>query len=158
MSRTSQARAAHRRLVRLQPRAFPSPVGAQLRGALAVAHAEEPFSPRAVRETARRVTDLAGRLGLAATVFRGGLDVGAAEVDHVWVVVDDRVVDAAFPLFSSSFVDHLRAYVAGDVGDDELEWAAHPYSLGWRVVGAYPDEVCYTGVPVWGEGASSSSS
>lgn len=83
-------------------------------------------------------------------MFRGGVDVGFAEVDHVWAVVDGRVVDPALPLFAPSFVASIRAYVAGDLDDETLERVAHPYSVRWRVVGRYPDGHRYLGGPLWG--------
>lgn len=142
--------AVSRRTVRLRPRAFPPPLGPRLRAALAEAHANDPFRPSGPREAARRVADVADGLGLEAIVFRGGLDVGGAELDHVWVVAADRVLDAAFPLLSEHFVSAVRAYVAGDIDTDALERAAHPYSLRWRVVGSFPDRCRYVGSPVWG--------
>lgn len=140
---------ASRRRPRLRPRPFPPPVGPRLRGVIAAAHAERPFTPTDPRASAHRVATIADRLGLAATVYRGGLDVGGAELDHVWAVVDGRVVDPAVPLFSAPFLACVRAYVAGDVEHGELERCAHPYSLRWRVVGAFPDGCRYTGRPLW---------
>lgn len=137
--------------MRLQPRPFPPPLGPRLRGALAAAHAREPFSPSGVRDAAHRVRAVAGRLGLEAAMFRGGLDLGGVELDHVWVVVDRRVVDVAFPLFAERFVDAIRGYVLGEVDAMELERLAHPYSVRWRVLGAYPRAYSYTGEPVWSE-------
>jgi hypothetical protein len=119
--------------------------------ALVAAHAEHPFTPTEPRDAARRVVELASRLGVEATVFRGGLDVGAAEVDHVWAVLDGRVVDPSFPLRAPSFLACVRAFVAGDVDDATLDLRAHPYSLEWRVVGAYPRECRYVGQPLWSE-------
>lgn len=131
-------------------RAFPPALEAQLRSRLAVAHAERPFSPLSPRESARRISAIAEDLQLRVVVYRGGLDIGGAELDHVWAVVDERVVDAAVPLYASRFIEALRVYVAGDLDDDELDRAAHPYSVQYRVVGEYPDAVRYVGAPVWG--------
>lgn len=141
--------------VRLRPRPFPAPVGPQLRAALAVAHAREPFRPSVSRDVAQRVAQVVEELGFAPTLFRGGVDVGGAEIDHVWVVVDERVVDAALPLFSETFLTAVRAYVAGDLDGDAFERAAHPYSVRWRVLGAFPEDCRYVGSPVWSQRALS---
>lgn len=135
----------------LAPRPFPAPLGPKLKDALAAAHASQPFSPAETREVARRVTEVAERLGLRPSVYRGALDVGGAAVDHVWVVVDERVVDAAFPLFAPTFVASIRAFVAGEIGEDDLERSAHSYSLRYRVVGDFPVTYRYVGLPVWGQ-------
>jgi hypothetical protein len=116
---------------------------------LARAHARDLFRPTEPRQAARRVVELGDRLGLDGRVFRGVVDLGHAEIDHVWAVIDGRVVDPALPLFAPGFVDRLRAYVAGDIDARALERAAHPYSVRWRVVGAYPREHRYLGRPVW---------
>ncbi len=135
---------------RLRPRPFAAPLGPRLRGSLASAHAERPFAPTDPRRAARRVLRIAARLGMEASVYRGGLDVGGAEVDHVWVVVDDRVIDPAFPLFAPRFVASVRAFVAGDLEPADLERCAHPYSVRWRVIGDFPEECRYVGQPFWG--------
>lgn len=151
---TARRTAATRRTVRLRPRPFPAPLGPQLRAALAVAHAREPFRPSVSRDVAQRVAKVAEELGLAPTLFRGGVDVGGAEIDHVWVVIDERVVDAALPLFSETFLAAVRAYVAGDLDGDAFERAAHPYSVRWRVLGAFPADCRYVGSPVWSQRAA----
>jgi hypothetical protein len=135
---------------RLRPRPFPPPLGPRLRGSIAAAHAEQPFAPSDARAAAHRVRRIAEALGLEATLYRGGLDVGGAELDHVWTVVEDRVVDPAVPLFSGPFVECVRAFVAGYVELEDLERCAHPYSIRWRVVGAFPAGCRYTGRPLWG--------
>lgn len=140
-----------RHAVRLRPRPFPVPLGPRLRGALAAAHARDPFQPSMSREVAHRVAHVASELGLEPTLFRGGVDVGGAEIDHVWVVVDERVVDLALPLFADRFLEVVRAYVAGDIDSDVLERAAHPYSVRWRVLGAFPEDCRYVGAPVWSQ-------
>lgn len=123
--------------------------GARLRGALALEHARRPFSPRDVRDAARRVGGLCRSLEFEAVTMRGGLDVGGAELDHVWTLVDGRVViDVALPLRSTAFVDALRRYVAAEIEASELAWRAHAYGLDWRVVGRAPDGVRYSGSPV----------
>lgn len=137
--------------MRVPSRAFPAPVGGRLRAALANAHARKPFSPAHVRDGAHRAARVVRRLGLEVHTFRGGLDLGGVELDHVWLVADDRVVDVVFPLFSDPFLDAVRSYVLGEVDDEDLEWAAHPYSVRWRVVGDYPSMCRYTGEPVWSE-------
>lgn len=134
---------------RYRPGAIPAPRGPRLLAALAHEHARASFSPRDVREGAHRVTQVAARLQLHATLVRGTVDVGGAELDHVWAVVDDRVVDVPLPLRSLAFVDALRRYIAGDLEPDELERVAHPYALDRRIVGEFPDLVRYYGRPFW---------
>lgn len=128
---------------------FPTPTGPRFRAALVRAHGREPFRPRDVRGAARRVASIAERFGFEACVVRGGLDVGGAELDHVWTVVDGRVVDVAMPVISEAFGQLLRAYVAGDLEVAELDRAAHGYTLQWRVVGDFPERVRYVGLPLW---------
>lgn len=131
--------------------AFPAPAGPRLRSALAREHAREPFTPRDVREAAARVQAVATRLGFEVDVVRGGVDVGGAELDHVWAVVVGHVVDVAMPLRSSAFADALRAYVAGDIDDDELDRTAHGYAFEWRILGEFPPPLRYVGLPLWGQ-------
>jgi hypothetical protein len=135
----------------LRSSAFPAPLGPRLAAAVAAAHADEPFRPTAPRDAARRLVRVVERFGLTAVVYRGGVDVGAAEIDHIWVVADERVIDAAFPLHAPSFVDCIRAFVAGDVDENTLERTAHPYSVAWRVIGSFPDPCRYVGEPVWSD-------
>lgn len=139
---------------RFRPAAFPPATASRLRALLARAHAERPFGPRDVREAARRTAEVARSLTLDAIVVRGGLDVGGAELDHVWTVVEGRVVDPSLPVVSEAFVAALRAYVAGDLDDDELDRLAHGYTLQWRVVGSFPGGLGYVGVPVFGQDAA----
>ena len=136
---------------RFRPDDFPPRTASRLRALLARAHADQPFGPRDVRDAARRAADLARELALDAVVVRGGLDVGGAELDHVWTVVEGRVVDVSLPVVSGSFVAALRAYVAGDLDGVELDRLAHGYTLEWRVLGTFPDGVRYVGLPVFGE-------
>jgi len=143
-------------VTRGRPRAYasmplPAPVGMQLRSALVREHARRPFAPRDVRDAARRSAAIARRLGMVAEVVRGGLDVGGAELDHVWAVADDLVVDVALPINSRSFLVALRAFVAGDLAEDELDRAAHGYSMDQRVVGEYPHNCRYLGLPVFAQ-------
>ncbi len=148
--RSGQVVVARQRLPhRFTPRPFAPPIAGRLRGVLATEHARTPFSQSDVRASAHRVLRLAEKLTLEAILVRGGLDIGGAEVDHLWAVVDGRVVDVGFPLHSEAFVEVLRAYVAGDVDDEGLEFAAHAYSLEWRVVGEFPERFRYVGTPVW---------
>ncbi|MBW3663750.1 MAG: hypothetical protein KY469_11675 [Actinobacteria bacterium] len=142
---------APRRPARFRPATFPVPTGPQLVAALAREHARAPFTPRDVRDAARRVAHVASRLELEATVIRGGLDVGGAELDHVWVAINHRVVDVVFPLHSDTFVAELRAYIAGDLEDDDLDRLAHAYAMDWRVIGDFPDRLRYFGLPVWSD-------
>lgn len=141
---------------RFRPAEFPPPTASRLRALLARAHAERPFGPRDVREAARRTADVARALTLEAVVVRGGLDVGGAELDHVWTVVEGRVVDVSLPVASGAFVAALRSYVAGDLDDDELDRLAHGYTLEWRVVGSFPGGIGYVGVPVFGQAVAPS--
>lgn len=136
-------------LQRYAPRRLPSPVGPLLRAALVGEHARAPFGPRDARDAAHRVAAVAAGCGLRAQVVRGAVDVGGAELDHVWTVVDEAVVDVTLPLWSEPFTVTLRAYIAGDIADDVLDRGVHGYPLRWRVVGEFPDRVRYVGVPVW---------
>jgi len=131
------------------PARFPDPLGARLRDALATAHGEEPFSALDVRATARRVVDVGRRLALEPEVVRGRVDLGGAELDHVFVVVGDRVVDVALPLAAEGFTALVRAYVAGDLEAEELARAAATHDLDACVVGDYRDPLAYRGAPLW---------
>lgn len=135
--------------VRIAAKPFEAPVASRLRAALANAHARDPFRPREVRRAVSRVVDIARGLEMTTTTYRGGLDVGGAELDHVWAVIEDRVVDVVLPLRSDTFLDHLRRYVAGEIEDDDLDHHVHAYDLGWRVLGEFPTSVRYIGAPVW---------
>lgn len=135
------------------PGCFPDPLGARLRDALAVAHHDEPFSALDVRATARRVVDLGQQLELEPEVVRGRVDLGGAELDHVFVVVDGRVVDVALPLAAAEFTALVRAYVAGDLDEAELARAAAGHDLDARVVGDYADPLAYRGAPLWSAAA-----
>lgn len=130
---------------------LPAPTGPRLRTALAREHAREPFSPRDVRAAAARVQQVATDLGVVVDVVRGGVDVGGAELDHVWAVVVGHVVDVTMPLRSAAFAEVLRAYVAGDIDEDELDHSAHGYAFEWRVLGEFPARLRYVGLPVWGQ-------
>lgn len=120
-------------------------------------HRREPFSFADPRATIQRVVALLPGLPLRATVYRGGLDLRGAELDHVWLAVQGEepltagayVVDAALPLFDACFVDLLREFVAGDAGEDALEAVATAAEMDARVVGLFPAPMRYLGNPVW---------
>lgn len=131
------------------PRRLPAAAAARLRAGLAREHRRRPFGPQDVREAARRVLAVAEDLGHTGHIVRGGLDVGGAELDHLWAVVDAHVVDVALPVLSRDFVMLLRGYVAGDVGRADLEAAAAEWeALEWRVVGDVPAGCHYRGRPI----------
>lgn len=139
-----------RRPITYAPVPFPAAVRAELVETLYVLHQADPFGPYDVRATARRVVDAVTPLGLEPMMVRGRVDVGGAELDHVFVVVDDRVVDVALPVRARSFAEAVRAWVAGDLDLQELVERADRYGLEDRVVGEYPDGLRYTGAPLWG--------
>lgn len=132
-------------------RELPHPGGSALRELLTQAHARDPFSPARPRATARRVGALASGIGMGARLYRGGVDLCGAEVDHVWLAVDDVVVDVAFPLFVPAFRRLLPRFVAGEVEADELESAAAEAGIDQRVLGVLPPRTRYIGQPVWVE-------
>lgn len=129
---------------------------------MAAAHAEEPFSTTDPRATIRRVGRVLAALEVEATVYRGGLDLRGAEVDHVWLAVEDveadgegsalggaRVVDVAFPLFDARFVGVLRRFVAGDASAEDLDAAGAEAGIEARVLGHFPPPMRYLGRPIW---------
>lgn len=132
-------------------RALPEPATAALRTLVDRAHDTEPFSPARPRAAARRVGVLASEVGLAARLYRGGVELAGAEVDHVWLAVDDVVIDLAFPLFAPAFRQALPAFVAGEVEQDELESIAARSGIDDRVLGLLPPRVRYVGSPVWND-------
>lgn len=138
------------RPTRFDPGPLPQDVAGPLRDALVVAHEREPFGPHDVRGSARRVVEVVRGLHREPLVVRGVVDLGGAEVDHLFVVVGERVVDVALPLGAPGFSDVLRAWVAGDVDTDELVAAAAGHDLEERVLGAFEEPVAYRGTPVWG--------
>ena len=141
-----------RRSVVYEPVPFPSAVHAELIATLERLHRDEPFGPQDVRATARRVVDAAAAVGLEPMVVRGRVDVGGAELDHVFVVADDRVVDLALPVRAPTFAQAVRAWVAGDLDLQELVDRASQHGLRDRVVGDYPARLCYRGAPLWSRG------
>lgn len=140
-----------RRSVVYDPVPFPTEVRGELVATLEQLHADEPFGPMDVRATARRVAGAAATIGLEPMMVRGRVDVGGAELDHVFVVVDDRVVDLALPVRAASFAQTVRAWVAGDLDHGELVARAAQHGIEDRVVGDYPRRLCYRGAPLWGQ-------
>lgn len=138
---------------RFRSQPLPDGFAAELRRRLTAAHGAEPLSAVDARATVRRVAVLAADLGLRATVYRGGLDLRGSEVDHVWLDVDGRVIDAAFPLFVEDFVEVLRRFVAGDAEAAEVAAAADGATVEERVLGLFPATANYLGQPVWGQSA-----
>lgn len=144
-------------VTRFDSRPLPEGLSTALRARLEREHRERPFSTVDCRETVRRVEAILESFDVSATVYRGGLDLRGAEVDHVWVAVrpeareDARgyVLDVAFPLFAEDFVATLRRFVAGDAADAELAAAAAPAGVEARVVGVFPARLRYLGQPVW---------
>jgi hypothetical protein len=132
-------------------RDLPQPGGHALRTLLAREHELEPFSPVRPRATARRVGALASGVGLAARLYRGGVDLNGVEVDHVWLGVDDTVIDVAFPLFMPAFRSLLPRFVAGEIEPEDLEDAAARSGIEHRVLGLLPPMTRYIGHPVWAE-------
>lgn len=134
---------------RFVSRDLPQPGGHALRELLRQAHEHEPFSPVRPRITARRVGALAAGVGLGARLYRGGVELDGAEVDHVWLAVDDVVIDLAFPLFLPQFRSLLPRFVAGDIEPEQLESAAALAGIDERVLGRLPPSTRYVGHPVW---------
>ena len=88
-------------------------------------------------------------IGCDVVTYRGGLLLAGVEVDHVWLAVDGRVLDAAFPLFVEDFVHVLRGWVAGDRPESDLVAAAEGAGVDARVLGRFPVHARYVGAPVW---------
>lgn len=130
---------------------LPNPGGTTLRTLLRRAHAQEPFSPLRPRAAARRVGALASAIGMTTRLYRGGVELTGIEVDHVWLAVDDLVIDLAFPLFAADFRSLLPRFVAGEIEAIELEQVAAKTGIDERVLGILPPRVRYVGRPVWAE-------
>ncbi len=142
-------------LSRRAPRRFASApfddrLAQRLRNALSSEHARQPFHLRDVREATRRVTQVLRGLSLDPTVIRGGLDVGGAELDHVWAVADGRVIDVVIPVHDAGFLATLRAYVAGDLELEDVDRLGAALAIDRRVIGEYPANIGYVGLPVFG--------
>lgn len=140
------------------PHPLPPELAARVTNRVQDAHDREPFSPLDPRAAVRRLAGLLTDLGLHSAVFRGGLDLQGAEVDHVWLAVGEvegavpvSVLDLAFPLYDARFVGVLRRFVAGDAEPGELDEAARVAGIEARVIGAFPALMSYRGQPVWAE-------
>lgn len=130
-------------------RPLPGSAAESVRARLATAHGLKPFSVVDSRESVGRAAAICHELGLTTTVYRGGLVLVGAEIDHRWLDVDGHVLDVTFPLFHEAFVVALRAFVAGDADADDLRLAAAPAGVSKRVLGRFPEGVRYLGKPVW---------
>lgn len=149
-----------------ESRSLPLPLAEIVLERLERAHREEPFSAVNPRGTVHRVAGIVGGLGVPVTVYRGGLDLRGAEIDHLWLAAiaessgasprppsqlrgTPLVLDVAFPLFAERFVEMLRRFVAGDATPAELDEVASGAGVRQRVVGLFPEPVRYLGTPVW---------
>lgn len=132
-------------------RPLPSAVAPTLRRRLSQAHRSDPFTALDPRHAARRAVAIVDDVGLEATVYRGALDLEGSEVDHVWLDLDGRVIDVAFPLLVPSFVELLRGFVVGDVDAAQLQAAAATAGIDQRVLGEFPPPLRYRGEPVWSD-------
>jgi hypothetical protein len=135
--------------IAFQSRPLPDRVATALQQRLGDAHSRQPFSALDPRRAARRVSTIAEQMGLSPTVVRGALDLDGTEVDHLWLDVEGRVVDVAFPLFVPSFVAVLRQWVIGEADGEQLAGAAEDATLEQRVLGEFPPPLRYRGAPVW---------
>lgn len=137
------------RTTRFESRPLPARCAARLMAALGAAHRREPFSTTDPRATARRVARIAEALSIPATLYRGALDLGGAEVDHLWVDVHGCVVDAAYPVFATDFLALLRRWIVDEAPVEALAAVAGRAALDQRVLGVFPDPLRYLGAPVW---------
>jgi hypothetical protein len=142
-------------LTAFDPRPLPAVLAHRLLARIDAAHRAQPFSVTDARATVRRMVEVLAELGMEGTVYRGGLDLRGAEVDHVWLAVarpDDSatVLDVAFPLLDGDFVEVLRRFVAGDATTAELDAAGLRAGIRARVLGDFPVRMRYVGRPVWG--------
>ena len=129
--------------------ALPDDLAASVRDRLVALTAEQPFSPLDARDAVSRLGRGLAGLGVPTTVYRGALDLRGTEVDHLWLDLEGHVVDVAFPLFLTDFVDALRAFVAGDADAHDLVRAAAAARLEDLVLGQFPTTLRYLGAPVW---------
>ncbi|MGH8901161.1 MAG: hypothetical protein ACRDYA_05640 [Egibacteraceae bacterium] len=149
-----------------ESRPLPLPLAGIVLERLERAHREEPFSAVNPRGTVHRVARIVGGLGVPVTVYRGGLDLRGAEIDHLWLAATlessggssgfaslfrgtPLVLDVAFPLFAEHFIEVLRRFVAGDATPADLDEVASSAGVRQRVVGLFPEPVRYLGTPVW---------
>ena len=139
------------RMTAFRPEPLPGRLAERLLPLLRVAHEGLPFSAAGARATVRRVAEIAAPLGVQVRVFRGGVDLGPFEADHVWLSVEGRVLDVALPVFDRGFVDALGRFVAGELDAPDLDAAAARTALDDRVIGEFPASVRYLGSPVWTE-------
>jgi hypothetical protein len=135
--------------IAFQSQPLPQRVAAALRARLRDAHNHQPFDVLDPRHDARRVVAIAEDLGLTPTIVRGGLDLDGTEIDHLWLDVEGRVIDVAFPLFVPSFVESLRRWVTGEIESAELAGAAADAGVEHRVLGEFPSPLRYRGQPIW---------
>lgn len=135
--------------IAFRSRPLPGSVSESLRERLQAAHGVEPFRAVDPRHAAKRAIGILDGLGFEATVYRGSLDLEGSEVDHVWVNLDGRVIDVAFPLLVPRFVEVLRDFVVGDAQAADLDDVAARASLDERVLGEFPSRLRYRGEPVW---------
>lgn len=119
-----------------------------LRRRLVALHQCEPFQPSQPRDAARRVLSVVKEEGLDGQIVRGGVDVGSAEIDHLWVRVQDQVIDVTLPLHEDRFVVVLRAWAAGDIDDGVLDLEAGPFGIDRRIVATVPGWCTYRGRPI----------
>ena len=148
--RATRAR-RRRRPTRYASLPFAAGVHDELRELLDTEHRTRPFRLCDPRDAARRVDRLLRERGMRTVFVRGALDLGGAELDHVWTVADGHVVDVAVPCADPSFLPVLRAYVAGDVEPDAIDREASRRPFAERVLGAYDEaRVGYVGLPVFG--------
>lgn len=137
------------RTMRFESRPLPEGTADRLRLALQAAHLQRPFPTVDPRTTARRVVEIASGLGIPATVCRGALDLGGAEVDHLWVDVHGCVVDVAYPLFAEDFIVALRRWIVDEAPAEALEAVGGQAAMEQRVFGLFPDPLAYLGGPLW---------
>jgi hypothetical protein len=135
--------------IAFQSQPLPRRVATTLRARLREAHVRHPFEALDPRDAARRVVSIAAELDLEPTVVRGSLDLDGTEVDHLWLALDGRVIDVAFPLFVPSFVVSLRRWVTGEIECDQLSALAADAGVEQRVLGEFPPPLRYRGQPVW---------